>query len=190
RRVPPSGAQHQPGQGRSLPQQHLPDVLHLSPPSAPGTGSAQSSDSPPPGQGRVPLPTGGAAAPPSLRRSIEPAPPRRRRTPAPPGAGSSPPAPGRCTAGPAPGAPPPAPGSPARSPAAARPWAAAARPAPPSCPRLDPLGGHRRHLLRHHGVQLPLLLDGAPLAAAVDDLPVRLADHQGEVPQLVEVDAV
>ncbi|CAN4039885.1 Multidrug export protein MepA, partial [Dysosmobacter welbionis] len=126
-----SAAQHQPPQGGPLPQQHLPDVFHLSPPSTPGTAPDQSPGSPPPERGRVPPPPDGAAVFPSPRRSARPGPPRRRGTPASPGAGSSLPAPGRCTAGRVPGAPLPAPGSPARSPAAARPWAAAARPVPP-----------------------------------------------------------
>ncbi|CAN4032444.1 cell division protein FtsZ, partial [Dysosmobacter welbionis] len=142
-----SAAQHQPPQGGPLPQQHLPDVFHLSPPSTPGTAPDQSPGSPPPERGRVPPPPDGAAVFPSPRRSARPGPPRRRGTPASPGAGSSLPAPGRCTAGRVPGAPLPAPGSPARSPAAARPWAAAARPVPPSCRGLDPLGGHHGHLL-------------------------------------------
>ena len=41
-----------------------------------------------------------------------------------------------------------------------------------------------------HCVQLALFLKDAPLTAAVDHAPVRFTDHEGEIGEVIEIDAI
>nr|DAZ26575.1 MAG TPA: hypothetical protein [Caudoviricetes sp.] len=172
-----------------LAQQLFPDQIHgLTLPSVPQTAPGKIADSPLRGR-EVPALPAAAKASPSPGSSVLPIRLHHSGTPPCPCKSSSLPVLGRYTGWPAPEAPPSA--FPARFPAAAMPKEAAAHQFFPSSNRgLDALGSHHRDLFRHHGVELSVLLDSAPLASAVNDLPIRLTDHQGEVPQVVEVDTV